>query len=100
MRAESLVRKLDRLNADSEKLEDFRRDLRLGRGVELARIRLRTGIFGFGWTVAEKVTPMPDGMEAEFYDFLGYKQGKVGEKIRRVRAELEALHPEDQGDET
>lgn len=86
--AEELVRKLDKLRAEEDKYETYRRQIRLGRGVEMTRLRLRSGVFGFGWSVADEVTPMPSGMEHEFYEFLSHKQSKVGSKIAEVKKAL------------
>lgn len=91
MTAEKLVRRLDELTKEADCYEDYMLDLRLGRGLETTHIRLRKGVFGFGWTTAETVTPMPPGLEAEFYEFLGNKASDVGRKIRDVKERLAEL---------
>lgn len=86
---EELVRKMDKLKQESNRYEDWMRSLRLGRGVEMVSLRLRKGVYGFGWLSTEIVTEMPKGMEYEFYEFLQRKRSKADAKVNEIRKELE-----------
>lgn len=100
---EEAVRALDKLRKEHDRIESYRRQLRLGDGVELRDERTLKEIwwraigYAGGHLGRHKPEPMADRLQTEFYEFLGQKANRLADQINKATAELAAFAPKDGG---
>lgn len=97
--AEQAVTNLNALRTESLRLDDYMRNLRLGRKigisdgtdeVKISHLQWLAGVYGFGW-LTSKAEDMPDGMSHEFYQFLSEKKKIVSKQIRDAEYVLQGM---------
>lgn len=92
--AEYLVRRKDELEREANIIEDWRRNLRLGRNLRIAyQPRAFLALMGYG----DIVHPIPGVVQTEFYAFLNARLGERHTSIREIeRALASATIPNDE----
>lgn len=90
--AVEMVRRLDALEAELRQLEGWQRHGRLGRqpGV-IRRIGFLPGGWADGWFGSDRFEELPRHIYRLFFDTLHARQAALGEEIRRLTTDLEAL---------
>lgn len=92
--AEDLVRRKDQLQREAETIEDWRRQLRLGRNLRIAyQPRALLALLGYG----DIVHPIPGVVQTEFYAFLNARLDERHASIREIERALQsATIPDDE----